>query len=188
MPISESLPLPFSPIDQGKDRTKHPNNPAPAWLRRLTQSETEACYDATPRPRKARPIESAPSRWRYLAIALSYRRAFCPRVRFVTPDEFKRSVLYEAERKSLFNNAIHDAEAALREKAEELFGGIGASLNAAYEVEFVSIHNRWRQDIEDARVEDLVGTHVPGDRCFTVAPEIWQSAILSRSRRPRSIG
>jgi hypothetical protein len=103
--------------------------------------------------------------------------------RFVTPDEFKRSVLYEAKRKWLFNNAIHDAEAALREKAEELFGNIGASLNAAYEVEFVPIHNRWRQDIEDARVEDLVGTHVPGDRCFTVAPEIWQSAILSRFLR-----
>ena len=103
--------------------------------------------------------------------------------RFVTPDEFKRSVLYEAKRKWVFNNAIHDAEAALREKAEELFGGIGASLNAAYKVEFVPIHNRWRQDIEDARVEDLVGTHVPGDRCFTVAPEIWQSAILSRFLR-----
>ena len=103
--------------------------------------------------------------------------------RFVTPDEFKRSVLYEAKRKWVFNNAIHDAEAALREKAEERYGNIGASLNAAYEVEFVPIHNRWRQDIEDARVEDLVGTHVPGDRCFTVAPEIWQSAILSRFLR-----
>jgi hypothetical protein len=102
---------------------------------------------------------------------------------FETAEEFKRLVLYEAKRKWLFNKAIQDAEAVLREEAEELFGGIGASLNAAYEVEFVPIQNRWEQDIKDAKVEDLVGTDVPGDRCFTVAPEIWQSAILSRFLR-----
>ncbi|MBL6080911.1 hypothetical protein JMJ56_23130 [Belnapia sp. T18] len=103
--------------------------------------------------------------------------------RFVTADEFKQSVLYGPKRKWLFNNAIHNAEAALREEAEKSFGGIGASLNDAYEVDFIPVQNRWEQDIKDARVEDLVGTHVPGDRCFTVAPGIWQSAILSRFLR-----
>jgi hypothetical protein len=103
--------------------------------------------------------------------------------RSVTADDFKQSVLYEAKRKWLFNNAVHDAEVALREEAEELSGGIGASLNAAYQIDFVPIHNRWEQDIKDARVEDLVGTRVPGNRCFTVAPEVLQSAILSRFLR-----
>ena len=103
--------------------------------------------------------------------------------RFVAEDEFKRSVLSDAKRKWLFNSFIHGAGAALREQAEAFFGLIGASLTAAYEAEFVSLHNRWEQDIKDARVEDLVGTHVPGDRCFAVGPEIWQSAILSRFLR-----
>ena len=41
--------------------------------------------------------------------------------RSVTADDFKQSVLYEAKRKWLFNNAVHDAEVALREEAEAIW-------------------------------------------------------------------
>ena len=119
--------------------------------------------------------------------------------RSTTEDDFKRSVLYEAKAQMAFNYAIHDAEAELRKEAEKLFGGIGASLNAAYEVEFVSIHNRWKQDIEDAGVRDQVGTHVPGtavsrsrsylaERDPLSLPQVAGSQPLRRRGCPRLAG
>lgn len=103
--------------------------------------------------------------------------------RDVGVENFKESVLYGAKRKWLFNKAIFEAEEELRGEAETRFRGIGASLAAAYEAEFTPMHNRWQQDIEDARIEDLIGAEIPGHRCFAVAPEIWQCAILSRFLR-----
>lgn len=103
--------------------------------------------------------------------------------RDVTVEDFKQSVLYDAKRKWLFNNSAAEVEAKLKGKAETKFGGIGASLVAAYEADFIPMHNRWKQDIKDAGVEDLVGAEIPGDRCFSVVPEVWQCAILSRFLR-----
>ena len=103
--------------------------------------------------------------------------------RDVGVEDFKESVLYGAKRKWLFNKAIFEAEEQLRNEAEAQFGGVGASLAAAYEAAFTPTHNRWQQDIQDARIEDLIGAEIPGHRCFAVAPEVWQCAILSRFLR-----